>query len=250
MIYTFFVVGLEFGAIYTTNALSSLAWYLSYHSNWFEVLHVLEFIPVTEWDYDLYRLAIRSHLRKRPRDIVSAQSLLLKSQAILNLSLIQKTQLKLFYESNVQSECWEDCRVQFESAKNKVLETPEELPNQYSSPPLLSFFATPLSCTSKTCTNKHKKLLELGSAMIDICITYKQFDYGWTVYEELMLVDKHTLRVVMNLCQTAVRSSDSLAESIPDTIKWEGRAWTVYIRAKNVHFPDGLSRILPQVSFF
>jgi hypothetical protein len=42
--------------------------------------------------------------------------------------------------------------------------------------------------------------LALDNAMIDLCISYRHYEYGWKLYEKMKSMDRHTSRIVSQLC--------------------------------------------------
>lgn len=83
--------------------------------------------------------------------------------------------------------------------------------------------------------------VHLDNAFIDVALTYRQFDVGWNVYENMKRLNKHTPIKMMNLCWKAfMMLKKSTTSDLGELMNWEARAWAVYHRAQSMD-----SRIKP-----
>lgn len=59
--------------------------------------------------------------------------------------------------------------------------------------------------------------LALDNAMIDLCISYRQYEYGWKLYEKMKSMDRHTSRIVSQLCLKGFFGEEASANGTSNT---------------------------------
>lgn len=250
LIYAFYCVLKRLAVPLQQDTTRQVVLFLASQLNWHAVHHVLN--DLKTWDSDMYKLAIKSSICKRPRVDIEAHHVVERAQLDDHLSCSQKEELKMYMEDMARSESWEECKSQYETAWRRVLHQ-SALSGVIDAPPMFAGMPTHLQfgwhgAESSLSSEEREKLVDLGNAIMDICISYDKFEYGWSVYDALPQTDRHSLRVAMSLCRHAIKQlpTDG-AESLAEQMKWEGRAWTVYMRARELRNTDFYVRVLIQM---
>jgi hypothetical protein len=197
------------------------------------VIVLLSHLDKEHWTVNEYKLAIKAHLKSKPQNITLASELLVETQSRFNIDL------KPYFDSFVIQSNWNDHVSKYLSfvqrAHELYIPSTTDFTRLSSSAP---------SAIQRPRSDLDARLLDLGNAMIQLSINFSKFEYGWSVYESLRTMDKHTFRIIIGLCKRAITHCNT-SEGDPET--WEGRAWSVYIRAKQSTVPDAMLRVLPQV---
>lgn len=192
-------------------------------------LKVLRAYGQENWTTSEYKLAIAMCLQTRPRSITlaerylrsygqsqievssrpaesSASSKYLTPLHTATVSEAEKQALWLYYQGQVKSVRWTDCLITYEGTRAQHNESPAIL-------------------------------LDLDNAMMEVCLTYQQYEYGWKIYESMTHVNRNSPPIVVSICRHAFFYPQDIDTTNVELLKewqlkWEARAWAVYMRCQ------------------
>lgn len=147
-------------------------------------LKVLESMGKELWDFDIYKFAIHVCLHTRPQNIEYVRGLIKEFGERNPATDEQVNLLWMFFHSQAKEAKWTECVLRYEETRSKT-------------------------------TNTRSKM-ELDNAMMELCLTYDAYEYGWGIYEKMTEMSKHSCVVAMRLCRLAFYSlmnNSSLTES-------------------------------------
>jgi len=86
--------------------------------------------------------------------------------------------------------------------------------------------------TSKNAIYTKKEMLQLKNAMLELCVTYKEFQHGWSIFQGMTECNKITAQVAITLCREAINYNNEENEQDTYRIGWINRAWDIVISLK------------------
>jgi hypothetical protein len=143
-----------------------------------ESLRVLDYIPKERWSLPIFKVGLRTMLFTCPSQQDEAKKLLTLHDTRSASDENEKSSLWLYYETLLRESRWANCIARYENAKGLSIRN-----------------------------HRH----DLDNSMIEVCLTYEEFEFAWQVYENMSHVNSLTILAIITICRRAFAASRLLS---------------------------------------
>lgn len=184
-------------------------------------LHVLNDMGRQHWDKKTYQIALDLCIKTKPQKLEYAESLLndygkpyivaknenslvpiiISTPLMIGTTEQEIKAMRSYYKELLRKFKWKIALDDFETAKNAIY--------------------------------TKKEMLQLRNAMLELCVTYKEFQHGWSIFQGMTECDKITAQVAITLCREAINYYNDADEQDTYRIGWINRAWDIVISLKD-----------------
>jgi len=197
-----------------------LATALSNNHDYNYSLHVLNDMGRQHWDKKVYQVALDLCIKMKPQKLAYAESLLedygkpyivsknenslvpiiISTPLMIGTTKYDIKEMRDYYKELLRVFKWKNALDNFETAKNAIY--------------------------------TKKEMLQLKNAMLELCVTYKEFQHGWSIFQGMTECNKNTAQVAITLCREAINSNNEENEQETYRIGWVNRAWDIVTSLK------------------
>jgi len=197
-----------------------LASALSNNQDYNYSLHVLDDMGRQHWDKKVYQIALDLCIKMKPQKLAYAESLLedygkpyivsknenslvpiiISTPLMIGVTKQEIKEMRNYYKELLRVFKWKNALDNFETAKNAIY--------------------------------TKKEMLQLKNAMLELCVTYKEFQHGWSIFQGMTECNKNTAQVAITLCREALNYNNGENEQETYRIGWVNRAWDIVISLK------------------
>lgn len=184
-------------------------------------LHVLNDMGRQHWDKKTYQNALDLCIKMKPQKLEYAESLLNDYGKPYIVAKNENSLVPIIISTPLMIGTTEQ---EIKSMRNYY----KELLRQFKWKNALEDFET-----AKHAIYTKKEMLQLKNAMLELCVTYKEFQHGWSIFQGMTDCNKITAQVAITLCREAINYYNEADEQDTYRIGWINRAWDIAVSLKD-----------------